>query len=651
MGKGRLTKLLLVVGTSVAMLGGVGLAYAAPGGHATPTPGPTALTATVGRNGMPVNLKWTTGLETADTVERSLQPDHGFAPLAPAKRVRRAGARGSYHDKAVTWGTRYYYRVAGATSTGTVYSEVLPWQVGVAPPTTGTTPTTIAPPPNTGGQPQWWQGFGDDQRSRDIPFNVVSTPDGGITFSSGISSIVNFGPADPHCVTPPRNTNPPRPPLCAGIPYSSSIAIVHETANGTAVWQRTMKVQSANIAVDRRNGDIVIAGTFIGSVDFGAGLITSQPADLTNVYVARYTKDNALVRVAAYHGGAQSWANPTAVAVGPAGEVVLTGYMVGTFDFGAQPPARSANDPSITGQRDLFLASWSATGTPNWSKAYSPHASNGRLGDAGAYSVAIDEQGNIGVAGFYKGTMSFGGNTFTSAKECVAPDHVADCAKKDPSQRKDSNDAFIAEYTGSGGHVWSKAFGGPAEDRSYAVAFEPNGALVAAGLFTGTVDFGGGPLTNRFQEQLPGGLNYGASWESDIFLVQYSGSGAHQWSKHFVPTGFANNSALPQALTVAPNGDLLLGGSVQRDVDFGGGPLNWSGEAANDDAFVARFTATGAHRWSRRFGTWPYEDRTKGVAVNAAGDVTAVGSWTKQIGPLGPKDESLEDIFVVRLSP
>src|SRR3954464_8572990 len=410
------------------------------------------------------------------------------------------------------------------------------------------------------------------------------------------------------------------------------MAIVHERADGAVAWQRTLKVQGANLAVDPRNGDIVAAGLFTGPVDFGGSVVTSQPDDLSNVYIARYTKDNALVRVDAYHGAnTQSWANPTAVAVGPAGEVVLAGYMVGTFDFGTAQPAKSANQPG-DGRRDLFLASWSASGAPRWAKNSSPGASDGRSADAGVSSIAVDAAGNVGVAGFYKGTMNLGGGTFTSTLECIAPDHVAQCAQRSPSQRKYSYDILMAEFTAAGAHIWSKAFGSPAEDRAYVVAFEPNGVLVAAGLFAGTVDFGGGPLTNRFHEQ-QGPYDYGASWESDIFLVQYSSAGAHQWSKHFVPSDFAFVSGMPQALTVAPNGDLVLGGSISRDVDFGGGPLPWSGEAPNDDAFVARFAATGAHKWSRRFGTWLFEDRTKGLVVHGGGEITAVGSWSQQIGP------------------
>jgi hypothetical protein len=57
-----------------------------------------------------------------------------------------------------------------------------------------------------------------------------------------------------------------------------------------------------------------------------------------------------------------------------------------------------------------------------------------------------------------------------------------------------------------GSPLWSKRFGGASSDQALGVAVEGNGSVAVTGVFSGTVDFGGGPLTSA------GG--------SDIFLLR-----------------------------------------------------------------------------------------------------------------------------------
>src|SRR6185369_10039985 len=107
-------------------------------------------------------------------------------------------------------------------------------------------------------------------------------------------------------------------------------------------------------------------------------------------------------------------------------------------------------------------------GIPLWSK---------RVGGAGnerGYSIAVDQAGDVIVAGSFEQTVDFGGGPLTSAG---------------------SRDVFIAKYSGlTGAHVWSKRFGSVGDDYGYGVGADPDGNVVLAGAFAGTVDFGGGAL-------------------------------------------------------------------------------------------------------------------------------------------------------------
>src|SRR6185369_14395845 len=129
----------------------------------------------------------------------------------------------------------------------------------------------------------------------------------------------------------------------------------------------------------------------------------------------------------------------------------------------------------------------------------------------------------------------------------------------------------------TGAHVWSKRFGGTADDYGYGLAVDPSGNVALTGSFRNTADFGGGPLTSA------GG--------TDVFLASFTPSGAHRWSRR------AGGSGDDAGQAVAVAGDLLVTGPFQGTIDFGAGPLVAAG---GGDLFVARYGAAGTLVWARR---------------------------------------------------
>src|SRR3989442_13362586 len=79
------------------------------------------------------------------------------------------------------------------------------------------------------------------------------------------------------------------------------------------------------------------------------------------------------------------------------------------------------------------------------------------------------------MTGYFQSTLDFGGGPLTSAG---------------------SLDTFLAKFNPSGAHLWSKRFGSTGSDSSTNVAVDGSGNVVMAGSFSGTVDFGSGPLTS-----------------------------------------------------------------------------------------------------------------------------------------------------------
>lgn len=114
-------------------------------------------------------------------------------------------------------------------------------------------------------------------------------------------------------------------------------------------------------------------------------------------------------------------------------------------------------------------------------------------------ALSVDEEGRVFVTGaFYSEGLDLGGGGLGKA-----------------GVGNGEAQLFALTLSGSGEHVWSKGFGGPANDFGHAVAVSPSGDILLAGGFNGgegegdyAIDFGGGELPE-----------YGAF---DIFLARFS---------------------------------------------------------------------------------------------------------------------------------
>jgi hypothetical protein len=119
------------------------------------------------------------------------------------------------------------------------------------------------------------------------------------------------------------------------------------------------------------------------------------------------------------------------------------------------------------------------------------------------------------------------------------------------------------------------------------------------------------------------------------------------WAKRFGGT----STEQANTVTMDGSGNIAIGGSLRDPVDFGGGGVSYSG--GSDDAFVAKFTAAGAHMWSRAYGDGFADQNVDGVAMDAAGKVTVTGSFSGQINFGGGtlNSHGLNDGFLASFTP
>jgi hypothetical protein len=284
------------------------------------------------------------------------------------------------------------------------------------------------------------------------------------------------------------------------------------------------------------------------------------------------------------------------IATDASGSVIIAGNFRGTVDFGGGALASA-------GDYDIYVAKLGSSGAHIWSK---------RFGDASqqvAQGIAVDAAGNVFVAGYFEGTIDFGGGALTSAG---------------------LRDVYIAKFASDGSYIWSKRFGDASYQAANALALDSYGNVVITGVFMGTVDFGGGALTGA------------GGW--DIFMAKFDSNGTHLWSKRF---GDGSHQYAP-AVAIDASSNVIVAGYFQGAVDFGGGALT---SAGGEDIYVAKFDSGGAHLWSKRIGDANDAQEAWAVAVDASGNVIVTGYFMGNIDFGGGALASAggADIFIAKL--
>lgn len=311
-----------------------------------------------------------------------------------------------------------------------------------------------------------------------------------------------------------------------------------------------------------------------------------------------------------------SKARISSITVDKQNNTISAGSFAGSIPFGAAP--LTGAEDTETSSLDAFIVSLDGAGRHSWSRRFGDEM------DQEATSVCVDSSGNVIVAGTNSGIMNLGGDN-------IGPG------------------IFVAKLNSNGNHIWSTGIVGSSEEGSRfaagppTVKSAPDGALILAGQFTGTIHFddtklstypadaqdvyiarldgetgssraADGGWVRRFESHgnetladiavhstnnivVTGNFtqriefdNISPTVDSGMFLVNLDRVGHVTWAR-----GFTN--AHPTALSVDTLGNISATGTYEHPTNFGGGDLpDWSSKA-----FVVQFNIAGNHRWSRGF--------------------------------------------------
>jgi hypothetical protein len=329
-------------------------------------------------------------------------------------------------------------------------------------------------------------------------------------------------------------------------------------------------------------GNILIAGAFAGSIDFGGGYALASTGG-KNAFVAMLDSTGH-AQWARSFGDAPDGGSYDKLAFGAAidgaGESFVCGEFAGSLVAGSTTLLSA-------GGFDAFVVKLNPMGTVLWAQALSGP------GDQAALGIAVDSPGNSVVEGSFEDTLTVSSTTLVS---------------------RGGFDGFTARFesNGSGSLSWVIPFGGVADQIGTGVVLTDAGTTVATGYFAGPANVGtdleAGVITSA------GGFDV-ASYE----LVTTSGAtlGASGFGDPSNQYGYAI------AADAIGAGHVALAGPFQGSITFGATPVLQS--AGLDDIFVAKLGLTGVAQWSTSFGD-PEEQIAYGTALDLGGNVVVAGS-------------------------
>jgi hypothetical protein len=349
------------------------------------------------------------------------------------------------------------------------------------------------------------------------------------------------------------------------------------------------------IAADGQ-GNLYTAGRFAGSAAFDAIRLAS--AGGSDLFLARLDA-SAHVAWAVGIGGTGA-DEARGIAVGPAGDVYVTGSFSGTVDF---DPGPGRAELTSAGATDAFLLRVDAQGALVWARRL-----GGKLTDAGLRVAAGADA--VWVTGFFGGTLTI--DPLTVGSLTIKPEPA-------PAQKLESaggTDGFIAKLNLDGNLVWARRIGGAKDDEGRGIAAGRKGEVWIAGTFQESPSLG---------PDL-GALDFHSAGKADVFLLRLDAAGKLLWSGRL--GGEKEEQCEGLTATVAGGAALIGEFREKADIDPGPGSLSVVSHGVTD-AFLVRVDGNGGLVWGHGFGETG-ADTGLAVTGDRFGSVYAVGTLERR---------------------
>jgi hypothetical protein len=330
--------------------------------------------------------------------------------------------------------------------------------------------------------------------------------------------------------------------------------------SGAPAWVKsyTGGTQATDIVFDSVTDHAILTGNLFGSIDLGAGALSSGP------FVLALKEDGT----SAWSYGCSignGYLTPAAVGVDAHGNVTFAGTFAGTMACGTT--MLSSPDASTF---SVYVVQVDSMGVLSSATSWGDVSPTGQQSEW-INGLAVASDGSVWLSGLLKGKALFG----SSGSVVANPE----------------GSLFLAKLSTSGQVLFGKLFGGGSSVSSSpagSLAVDAHGDVYFGSTNQGTIDFGGGPITAT------------GTW--DAVVAAFDENEFLLWASDFGATGGYNGTT---GLAIEPNGDVIVSGSTSHGINLGAG-LFLSDQS--DYTFLARFQASAtpgaapALLWSKFYG-------------------------------------------------
>jgi hypothetical protein len=262
-------------------------------------------------------------------------------------------------------------------------------------------------------------------------------------------------------------------PLTNTIVAPGSDIFIHKlTANGDLDWVRTFGgsgqwVEEGQALEIDDQGDLYISGIFMSTVDFDAGLGTSNltaAGTYPNVFLLKLQPNASFVWAKGFGSTSNLFPSGDDIAIN-GNDLFLIGKYTGTVDF---DPGVGVVNITGEGSGDLYIEKFDTSGGFQWVKTIG----NSSIG--AGISIATDYFSNVYATGTFSGTMDFDPAVGTT-NEIIAEGNL---------------DAFVLKLDENGDFDWAFPLGGNGLDQGNSIISDQFGTSIwTSGSFSGMVDF------------------------------------------------------------------------------------------------------------------------------------------------------------------
>lgn len=376
---------------------------------------------------------------------------------------------------------------------------------------------------------------------------------------------------------------------------SSDIYVAKYNSLGVHQWSKRFGGtgpdgdQGVSVTVDGSK-NVIVAGNFWNTVDFGGGPFTS--AGSTDMFVVKLSSAGAYVTSKRFGGtGADRVTGITTVSTG---EWFISGMFQNSVAFGNVTLTSAGDD-------DAIIFKTSNAGTVSWRKQI------GSTGKDLALCVALDSSGNVFAGGSFSGTVDFGtGNKVSNTN---------------------SADGYALKLNTAGVIQWVNTYGSKNVDQVLGVTVDVLKQPTFVGRFTNSIDFGDGVRASN-----------GAT---DVFVLGLSTTGSFRWADTL---GSAKND-LPFAVATDLSNNVFVVGQFADTMSFDSGPITTN---ATGGGFLLKYNSAGTGLFGNSVAGTAVAVPT-GVAAKT-GKVVTTGdfSGTVNLGSGNITSKGLLDMFYAK---